>query len=119
MRTLNRNKRKVYISRKQDNHLTFDKPVEIRLSYGVVSTNYGIETYGVNYKAELQGIIGNNEISELGFEPKGGDLLYLYVTPSEVDYDIGNGADFVIKNTIKSINHVIINMEKITNAGSN
>lgn len=95
MRTLLRNKRKVYLCKSfvNENGVTeYETPKEFKVNYEPTNSSSQLFTFGLHYAENLQAIVD----LEIGKEFKEGDKCYIFVEPPSQHDRLCKNADYVV-----------------------
>lgn len=94
MRTLLRNKRKVYLCKSfvSNNVTQYEEPKEFKINYEPTNSSSQLFTFGQHYAKNLQAIVD----LEIGKEFKEGDKCYIFVEPPSQHDRLCSNADYVV-----------------------
>lgn len=95
MRTLLRNKRKVYLCKSFINEsgaTEYEAPKEYKINYEPTSASSQLLTFGEHYAQGLQAIVD----LEIGKEFKEGDKCYIFVEPPSQHDRLCSDADYIV-----------------------
>lgn len=106
MRTLERDKKPLYVCRKikDSDPVQFEEPVKRYLNVVATSSEADIVAFGESYKDYRRAKISSFEVDNY----HEGDRVYLEVQPPEVHDKLCEGADFEIKSVSSSVSQTSI-----------
>lgn len=106
MRTLERDKKPLYVCRKikDSDPVQFEEPVKRELNVVATSSEADIVAFGESYKDYRRAKISSFEVDNY----HEGDRVYLEVEPPEVHDKLCEGADFEIKSVSSSVSQTSI-----------
>lgn len=111
MRTLNRDKKPLYICKRiQDSDpVQFEKPIFFKLNIVSTSSEMDIVGLGDSYKEYLRAKVSINDVSKFNE----GDRAYIYTAPPQEHDALCNGADFQITSVSKSVSEATIMFKRL------
>lgn len=114
MRTLERNKRKIYICKKYEEHglIKYKPPIEVWDNYMPTNSDMDLVGIGLTYPMYLriESDIANKDIYSAG------DRVYVYTEPVEND-SLAKNCDYIVSDTpLPSINQIQVTLKRLSDS---